>query len=179
MYSFRLFMSLGLLGASLAAPPGVFAAPQSCDSRVNNTHSKLLECVTLDGVREHQAAFQAIADANNGIRTSGTPGYDASVDYVVGVVSRPPATMSPCSPSSSRRSSRFPHRSWSRSPAPAGPIANNILSYSGSGDVTAAVSTCRAITRLRRRRFRRLPGRQHRPDQPRRLHVCHQGDQCL
>ena len=39
---------------------------------------KLLECVTVDGVREHQAALQAIADANNGIRTSGTPGYDAS-----------------------------------------------------------------------------------------------------
>lgn len=42
-----------------------------------------MECVTLDGVREHQAALQAIADANNGIRTSGSPGYDASVDYVV------------------------------------------------------------------------------------------------
>ncbi len=53
------------------------AGEASCDSRVNNTHAKLLECVTLDGVREHQAAFQAIADANNGIRTSGTPGYDA------------------------------------------------------------------------------------------------------
>ncbi len=34
-------------------------------------------------VREHQAAFQAIADANGGTRAAGTPGYDASVDYVV------------------------------------------------------------------------------------------------
>jgi aminopeptidase Y len=33
-------------------------------------------------VRAHQAAFQAIADANNGIRTSGTNGYDESVAYV-------------------------------------------------------------------------------------------------
>ena len=40
--------------------------------------------MTLEGVREHQAAFQAIADANGGNRFSGLPGHDASVDYVVG-----------------------------------------------------------------------------------------------
>ena len=39
--------------------------------------------MTLAGVREHQAAFQAIADANGGNRFSGLPGHDASVDYVV------------------------------------------------------------------------------------------------
>src|SRR5262245_50726369 len=33
--------------------------------------------VTLAGIREHQAAFQAIAGANGGTRSSGTPGYDA------------------------------------------------------------------------------------------------------
>ncbi len=44
--------------------------------------SELRDAVTVDGVREHQAAFQAIADANSGIRTSGSPGYDASADYV-------------------------------------------------------------------------------------------------
>ena len=59
------------------------AGPKACDSRVNNTIEKLLECVTVDGVREHQAAFQAAADANDGTRASGTPGYDASADYVV------------------------------------------------------------------------------------------------
>jgi len=55
--------------------PGVSAQSPACDNRVNNTFDKLLECVTLEGVREHQAALQAIADANNGIRTSGTPGF--------------------------------------------------------------------------------------------------------
>ena len=34
-------------------------------------------------MRAHQAALQAIADANDGNRFSGTPGYNASVDYVV------------------------------------------------------------------------------------------------
>ena len=54
-----------------------------CDARNNNTYKKLLECVRVGEVREHQAAFQAIADANGGNRFSGMPGYDASVDYVV------------------------------------------------------------------------------------------------
>ena len=64
-------------------PIGVANAdPKACDNRVNNTIDKLLECVNVDGVREHQAALQAIADANGGIRTAGTSGYDASVDYV-------------------------------------------------------------------------------------------------
>jgi Zn-dependent M28 family amino/carboxypeptidase len=58
------------------------AADPPCDARDNNTTKKLLECVTVDGVREHQAAFQAIADANGGTRAAGTPGYDASVAYV-------------------------------------------------------------------------------------------------
>ena len=83
MRSFRSLFSLLMLGAFLVTPPSISAGPKSCDNRVNNTFNKLLECVTVDGAREHQAAFQAIADANNGIRTSGTPGYDASVDYVV------------------------------------------------------------------------------------------------
>jgi Zn-dependent M28 family amino/carboxypeptidase len=63
--------------------PMVLAGEQACDVRVNNTIDKLLECVTVEGVREHQAAFQAVADANGGTRAAGTSGYDASVAYVV------------------------------------------------------------------------------------------------
>jgi Zn-dependent M28 family amino/carboxypeptidase len=60
------------------------AASQSCSVRVNNTFDKLLECVTLEGVRSHQAALQAIADANGGVRAAGTLGYEQSVNYIVG-----------------------------------------------------------------------------------------------
>jgi len=76
---------LGLAVAMLAQlQVGVaYSASPACDKRNNNTTKKLLECVTVEGVREHQAAFQAIADANDGNRFSGLPGYDASVDYVV------------------------------------------------------------------------------------------------
>ena len=80
----RIALIASFMMAFALMPIGVAqAGPASCDMRVNNTIAKLLECVELDGVRVHQAALQAIADANNGIRTSGTPGYDASKDYVV------------------------------------------------------------------------------------------------
>jgi Zn-dependent M28 family amino/carboxypeptidase len=76
-----------LLLAGLATMPANAAPVQSgCDARTNNTYQKLLECVRLEGVREHQAALQAIADANGGTRAEGTPGYTASVDYVLGVL---------------------------------------------------------------------------------------------
>ena len=80
---FRHFTVVTVLACSLAYAPEASADPAACDSRVNDSHEKLLECVTLVGVREHQAAFQAIADANGGTRATGTPGYDASVAYVV------------------------------------------------------------------------------------------------
>ena len=56
---------------------------RSCDRRNNNTYQKLTECIRVDQVRAHQAAFQAIADANGGNRAAGLPGYTASVEYVV------------------------------------------------------------------------------------------------
>jgi Zn-dependent M28 family amino/carboxypeptidase len=68
---------------ALAYAPAAMAQSPACDTRVNNTHAKLLDCVTVEGVREHQAAFQAIADDNGGTRAAGSPGYDASVAYVV------------------------------------------------------------------------------------------------
>jgi len=65
-------------GEAVAAP-----AQNACEVRDNNTYPKVLECMRLDGVRAHQAALQAIADANHGNRFSGTSGHNASVDYVV------------------------------------------------------------------------------------------------
>jgi Zn-dependent M28 family amino/carboxypeptidase len=80
--------ALAIVALALAAvlPAGeAMAAPSQadCDGRANNTYPKILECVRLAEVREHQAALQEIADENDGNRFSGFPGYDASVDYVV------------------------------------------------------------------------------------------------
>ncbi|MGB5756596.1 MAG: M20/M25/M40 family metallo-hydrolase [Acidimicrobiales bacterium] len=50
---------------------------------VGTDTSELRNAVTVEGIRSHQAAFQDAADANGGTREASTPGYDASVDYVV------------------------------------------------------------------------------------------------
>jgi Zn-dependent M28 family amino/carboxypeptidase len=42
--------------------------------------------VTADGMYTHLRKLQEIADANRGSRADGTPGYDASVDYIVQVL---------------------------------------------------------------------------------------------
>ena len=73
-----------LPGAATSAPPG-------CANRANTTYQQLLTCVTLEGVRAHQAELQAIADANDdpfapGSRAAGTDGYTGSVEYVAGLL---------------------------------------------------------------------------------------------
>ncbi|KUG51551.1 aminopeptidase [Serinicoccus chungangensis] len=75
-----------IASALVAAPSGAAPAESGCENRTNNTYAKLLECVRLGGVVEHLEAFQAIADANDGNRADQTPGYEASVDYVVEVL---------------------------------------------------------------------------------------------
>ncbi len=57
------------------------ATPASADP-INESRG-FRKAVTVEGIREHQLAFQQIADANGGTRSAGTPGYDASVAYVV------------------------------------------------------------------------------------------------
>ncbi len=64
-----------LLVAAVAAP-----AAQADDISESKGFRK---GVTLAGVREHQAAFQAISDASGGNRVGGSPGFNASRDYVM------------------------------------------------------------------------------------------------
>jgi Zn-dependent M28 family amino/carboxypeptidase len=78
----RTTLALTLLSTALLYEPTSAQHP-SCGRRANATHALLQECVTVDGVREHQAALQDIADDNGGTRAAGTPGYGASRDYVV------------------------------------------------------------------------------------------------
>jgi Zn-dependent M28 family amino/carboxypeptidase len=72
----------------LVAAVLVIAALTSCSSSEPPVSSppdfarQLAEKVTADGMYTHLRKLQDIADANDGTRTDGTPGYDASVEYV-------------------------------------------------------------------------------------------------
>jgi Zn-dependent M28 family amino/carboxypeptidase len=66
---------LAVLAVALIVPPLSSTATPADSTALRNA-------VTVAGIMEHQRAFQAIADANDDTRASGTPGYDASLAYV-------------------------------------------------------------------------------------------------
>ncbi|ETW21808.1 peptidase M28 [Mycobacterium gastri 'Wayne'] len=69
-----------VLACLLAACSAPKPAPPAAAPDLGRT---LAGKVTADGMFTHLRALQAIANANNGNRATGTRGYDASVDYVV------------------------------------------------------------------------------------------------
>jgi Zn-dependent M28 family amino/carboxypeptidase len=114
---------------------------KACKDRNNNSFKKLLTCVTLDGVRTHQAKLRDIALANGGTRVAGTKGFDESADYAekvfkdagynvtrqmfafVSFIELPGSSITQVSPTSTVS------------------IETKAIGYSGSGQVTGTVST--------------------------------------
>ena len=96
--------------------------------------------MTVNGILQHERAFQRIANDNGGTRASGTPGYDASADYVVDRLERAGYAVR-------RQEFTFPFfrelapASLTRlTPDPDKTYATETLEYSGSGDVTGRCS---------------------------------------
>lgn len=71
------------LGCSRSADT---ATPVSEGKPADQFAAELRGQVRIDALVGHLAELQEIADANGGNRAAGTPGYDASVDYVVEVL---------------------------------------------------------------------------------------------
>jgi Peptidase family M28/PA domain len=70
-------------GTNDSTPPSAAV----CASRVNDTETKLVDCIQQDALWAHMQAFQQIADENPGpdghpSRNSGEPGYLASVNHI-------------------------------------------------------------------------------------------------
>src|SRR5690349_9694050 len=74
----RRILALAVAGALVCAAPAS-ADPEHSN---NNTSKKLREAVTVNGILEHERAFQDIATFTGGNRLSGTAAYDASARYV-------------------------------------------------------------------------------------------------
>ena len=135
-----------LVGAGGAASNATAATSVQCANRVNSTTAMLTECVTLEGVREHQAAFQAIANANGSTRVGGSPGYDLSVDYVAQKLSAAGWRVARQAFQFQTFVSLSPSVLEQVEPLPVTALPHNIMSYSGSGDVTAPVSRPAVVT---------------------------------
>ena len=123
------------LPSSTAASPPLHPAPP--------TSATLRKAVKTRNVVEHLRKFQNIASRHDGTRAAGTPGYDASVRYVARKLKRYGWQVS---------SQTFEFRAFTEvEPTMMEQVAPeeiayendvdfSIMSYSGSGDVTAAVT---------------------------------------
>ena len=121
---------------------GVISCGASETPRPPDRADELREAVTTEGVMQHARRFARIAEENGGNRAAGTPGYDASAEYVADtlrdagyeVTVQPfdfpyfeelePARLELVSPEARSYDSDGEVR---------------VLRYSGSGDVTAPV----------------------------------------
>ncbi|HEX8628220.1 MAG TPA: M28 family metallopeptidase [Catenuloplanes sp.] len=122
-----------MVGVVAVTPPA-----QARDRDDNPT--ELRKAVTAKGVMNHLGRLQDVADRHSGTRASGTPGYDASVEYVERVLKRAgyKVTKQPFEFPAFRPNG--PSVLQRVAPGPVADVANNVMSYSGSGDVTAAAS---------------------------------------
>ena len=101
------------------------------------------KAVTLAGIREHQSAFQAIADANNDTRLASTTGHDDSAQYVYDKLVAAGYNVSFQEFEFQLVSDVTPPEFAQVSPnavAYVDGVDFATMSYSGSGDVTALVS---------------------------------------
>jgi Zn-dependent M28 family amino/carboxypeptidase len=107
--------------------------------------AKLRNAITVQGMQRHQQALQNIASANGNTRASGTPGYQASVNYVVSEL-RAAGYNPVVQPFDFAFFRELAAPSFQRiSPNPRTFIAGadkefSTMTYSGSGDVTAAAT---------------------------------------
>jgi Zn-dependent M28 family amino/carboxypeptidase len=101
---------------------------------------KIRKAVTVSGILQHERALQRIANNNDGTRASGTPGFDASADYVVKKLRKAGYKVK-------KQSFTFPffrelapaELSVVDPPAKARDIETGTFDYSGSGEVEGRV----------------------------------------
>jgi len=99
---------------------------------------RLREAVTVNGILQHERAFQRIANQNGGTRASGTPGYDASVRYVAQRLRRAGYQVTTQEFTFPFFRNLEPGTLAQVSPTPTN-YETDTFDYSGSGDVTGAL----------------------------------------
>lgn len=82
----RLTAAVGAVAVAVAVACSAPAADPAPPPPDPGLPQGLVESVTGDGAYRHLEELQRIADANGGNRALGTPGYDASVEYVADVL---------------------------------------------------------------------------------------------
>jgi Zn-dependent M28 family amino/carboxypeptidase len=142
MKTLQFILTIGAGALTFVALAGSAVANEKfCDNRSNNNHKKLLECVTVEGVRDHQAELQQIADDNGATRASGTQGFDDSAWYIGTTLEAAGYTVE-YQPFEFSSYEEFSAEFEQISPSPTiYSIADfDGMAYSGSGDVSAGTT---------------------------------------
>jgi Zn-dependent M28 family amino/carboxypeptidase len=126
------------LAASLCLPSTAFGLDE-----VNT--KKLRDGVTVNGILQHERAFQSIANMNGGTRASGTPGYEASIQYVKQRLQKAGYRVKEQEFTFPFFRELAPATASQVSPTPKD-YEVDTFEYSGSGDVTAKVQSVRGNT---------------------------------
>jgi Zn-dependent M28 family amino/carboxypeptidase len=127
------------LFATAVLPATAWAGP---DDRTNTTSKSLRAAVTPEGVMDHLEALDAIGTAHGGTRASGTPGYEASRDYVVSKLEAAGYTPEVQAFEFPFYRQLAPATFEQVAPTPTTYVEDTdfgTMTYSGSGDVTAPV----------------------------------------
>ncbi|WP_169946575.1 M28 family metallopeptidase [Microbispora sp. H11081] len=131
--------------ASALVLPLLPAAPASADP----DPARIAQTVVASAVKKHLRKLQDIANANGGTRAAGTPGFAASRDYVAGVLKKAGYTVTLQKfdfPFFNENSTAVLQRTapTPKTYTPTPPDGSTVgefatMTYSGPGDVTAAV----------------------------------------
>lgn len=81
-------LSATVAAAFVVVPATTSSASRDGDRDTTRLARQLVKKADGADANRHLVAFQRIADRNGGNRASGTPGYDASVEYVAGLLRR-------------------------------------------------------------------------------------------
>lgn len=135
-------LSVRLVAATAAMTSAVAVIATSANAAVPTDSSDLRNAVTVTGVMRHLEQFQALAEANGGTRASGTPGYDASAAYVVGLLEDAGYQVTEQPFQFAFFSENAPAEFARVSPNPQAFVLGEdflTMEYSGSGDVTGSL----------------------------------------
>lgn len=122
-------------GAVIAA----ILVPASAASAVDDVNTnKLRKAVTVGNILAHERVLQRIANNNDGTRASGTPGFEASADYVKKQLKKAGYKVSEQKFEFPFYQEVSPATLAQVSPTPT-PYEVATLQYSGSGDVTGTL----------------------------------------
>jgi Zn-dependent M28 family amino/carboxypeptidase len=126
----------------VAGTAALFASASSAIADSATDTLALRTAITVENVRDHQQELQTIADDNGGTRVSGSAGYDASADYVFGLLEAAGYNVTRQQFSFPFFQENTPPEFEQISPTPTTyAVGGDFLTmeYSGSGNVTAPI----------------------------------------